>query len=125
MTNIDTLVDKLSFNPEKQARLHITAIKRHVSPIELEDFSDCDEKDGEYPLHEIKTNHPEYYSSGGMEAIDFIDAHRLNFNLGNIIKYVTRAGKKEGEDRLTALSKARWYLEHEIERLEKEDTEKI
>ncbi|MBQ3447270.1 MAG: DUF3310 domain-containing protein [Synergistaceae bacterium] len=60
--------------------------------------------------------HPDYYSSGGMEAIDFIDAHGMNFNLGNVIKYVTRAGRKEGEDKITALHKALWYLEHEIER---------
>ena len=63
--------------------------------------------------------HPDYYRSGGIEAIDFIDAHGLNFNLGNVVKYVTRAGHKEGEDTLTALSKARWYLDHEIERVQK------
>ena len=59
-------------------------------------------------------NHPEYYINGGIEAIDFIDAHRLNFNLGNVIKYITRAGRKDGEDSITALRKARWYLEREI-----------
>ena len=64
-------------------------------------------------------NHPEYYSFGGMEAIDFIDAHGLNFNRGNVIKYVTRAGRKNGEDELTALEKAQWYLDHEIERIKK------
>ncbi len=64
-------------------------------------------------------NHPSYYTSGGIEAIDFIDAHKLNFNLGNVIKYVTRAGHKDGEDILTALKKAEWYLCHEIERIEK------
>ena len=63
--------------------------------------------------------HPYYYSKGGIEAIDFIDAHGLNFNLGNVIKYVTRAGRKDGEDTLTALRKAQWYLEHEIEHLQK------
>ena len=63
--------------------------------------------------------HPDYYRFGGIEAIDFIDAHGLNFNLGNVVKYVTRAGHKEGEDTLTALSKARWYLDHEIERVQK------
>ena len=66
-----------------------------------------------------QVEHPDYYSSGGMEAIDFIDAHELNFNLGNVVKYIARAGKKEGSDTLTDLSKANWYLEHEIERIEK------
>lgn len=59
-------------------------------------------------------NHPEYYSNGGIEAIDFIEAHSLSFNLGNVIKYITRAGRKDGEDKLTALRKAQWYLEREI-----------
>ena len=63
-------------------------------------------------------NHPEYYINGGIEAIDFIDAHRLNFNLGNVIKYITRAGRKDGEDVLTALRKAQWYLEREIKHQE-------
>ena len=63
--------------------------------------------------------HPDYYSSGGIEAIDFIDAHRLNFNLGNVVKYITRAGCKDSEDELTDLRKALWYLSHEIERIQK------
>lgn len=63
-------------------------------------------------------NHPEYYINGGFEAIDFIEAHSLNFNLGNVIKYITRAGRKDGEDVLTALRKAQWYLEREIKHQE-------
>lgn len=59
-------------------------------------------------------NHPDYYNSGGIETADFIDAHALNFNRGNVIKYVVRAGKKHGEDTLTALRKAQWYLAREI-----------
>ena len=63
--------------------------------------------------------HPHYYNSDGFEAIDFIEAHCLNFSRGNIIKYVTRAGLKDGEDELTALLKARFYLNREISRLQK------
>ncbi len=59
-------------------------------------------------------NHPDYYNSGGIEVSDFIDAHNLNFNRGNIIKYVVRAGRKQGEDAVTALLKAQAYLEREI-----------
>ena len=62
-------------------------------------------------------NHPDYYS-GKIEVIDFIDAHSLNFNLGNVIKYISRAGRKDGEDTLTALRKAQWYLNREIQRVE-------
>lgn len=70
-------------------------------------------------MREEKINHPNYYKHNGIEVIDLIDAYNLNFNLGNVIKYVTRAGHKEGEDILTALEKAEWYLRHEIERIKK------
>ncbi len=62
-------------------------------------------------------NHPEYYAKNGFEAIDYIEAHNLNFNLANVVKYITRAGHKSGEDTVTALEKARWYINHEIERI--------
>ena len=62
---------------------------------------------------------PANYNAGEIEAIDFIEAHGLNFNLGNVIKYVTRAGRKDSEDELTALLKARFYLKREIKRLQK------
>ena len=68
----------------------------------------------------IQIEHPDYYSKGGIEVIEFIDAHELNFNLGNVVKYVARAGLKNGENKMTALLKARWYLEHEIQRITKE-----
>ena len=60
--------------------------------------------------------HPNYYASKRGEVIDFIEAYALNFNLGNVVKYVSRAGRKKGEDTLTALKKAQWYLEREISR---------
>ena len=62
--------------------------------------------------------HPNYYTNGGFEVIDFIEAHSLNFNLGNVSKYITRAGRKDGEDSLTALRKAQWYLNREIQNQE-------
>lgn len=64
---------------------------------------------------------PDYYKHNGIEVIDFIDAYCLNFSLGNVIKYVARAGHKNDEDTITALKKAKWYLDHEIKRIEKGD----
>jgi hypothetical protein len=49
-----------------------------------------------------------------VQPIDLIEAQRLNFNRGNVIKYVSRAGKKEGESELKDLEKAMYYLEREI-----------
>jgi Protein of unknwon function (DUF3310) len=63
-------------------------------------------------------NSPAHYTYGGIETIDFIEAKQLNYHCGNVVKYVSRAGKK-GE-RLEDLRKAQWYLNREIERLEKE-----
>lgn len=64
-------------------------------------------------------NHPKHY--GGeedtYEAIKVIEAWSLNFCLGNVIKYLSRAGKKGSK--LEDLKKAQWYLNREIEKLEK------
>ena len=57
-------------------------------------------------------NHPPHYTAGGIETITFIEAKDLNYRLGNVIKYVSRAEKKG--DPLADLKKARWYLDREI-----------
>jgi hypothetical protein len=59
-------------------------------------------------------NSPDHYKVGGIETIDFIEAKGLNYNLGNVIKYVTRADHKA--NRLEDLKKAQWYLAREIGR---------
>ena len=61
-------------------------------------------------------NHPAHYKVGGVETIDFIEAKGLNYNLGNVVKYITRAGHKS--DLAEDLKKARWYLNREISKLE-------
>lgn len=58
----------------------------------------------------------DYYCSGVIEAIDVIEAYKLNFCLGNVIKYVLRCGHKGSDsDALRDLEKAKAYLEREIE----------
>lgn len=61
---------------------------------------------------------PDYYKSNGVETIDVIEAFDLNFNLGNVIKYVLRAGKKQGEEKEKDLNKACFYLIRESKRNE-------
>jgi hypothetical protein len=58
-------------------------------------------------------NHPEHYKVGGIETIDFIEAKSLSYNLGNVVKYLTRADHKG--NKLQDLQKAQWYLNREIE----------
>jgi hypothetical protein len=58
-------------------------------------------------------NHPAHYKVGGIETIDFIEAKRLNYNLGNAVKYITRADHKGS--RKQDLEKAIWYLKRELD----------
>ena len=60
---------------------------------------------------ESKVNHPSHYNKG-IETIDYIESWNMDFSIGNVIKYVTRAGHKD--NKLEDLEKAKWYLEREI-----------
>lgn len=66
-------------------------------------------------VKEEMVNHPKHYVSGGLEVIDVIEAFHLGFNLGNVVKYVLRCGRKD--DPVQELEKAKWYLERQIEQL--------
>jgi len=57
-------------------------------------------------------NHPPHYKVGGIETIDFIEAKKLNYNLGNVVKYIARADHKN--NRQQDLEKAMWYLTREL-----------
>lgn len=64
-----------------------------------------------------RINHPEHYGGDTTyETIKVIEAWRLDFHLGNAVKYISRAGRKgsQTED----LRKALWYLQRKIDRLE-------
>lgn len=65
-------------------------------------------------------NHPAHYGGADnpYEAIKVIDAWGLGFCLGNTVKYIARAGRKDGAADIEDLKKARWYLDHEIARRE-------
>lgn len=57
-------------------------------------------------------DHPAHYNKGKIEVIDFIEDQGLSFHLGNVVKYIARAGAKG--DKLEGLKKARWYLDRYI-----------
>lgn len=63
-----------------------------------------------------KVNSPSHYNAGAIEVIDAIEDWQLGFHLGNVVKYVARAGHKGAK--VEDLKKARWYLNREIERYE-------
>ena len=65
-------------------------------------------------------NHPKHYNNhaSGIECIDVV--RHMNFNRGNAIKYIWRAGDKGNE--IEDLKKAAWYISDEIKRLENDKT---
>ena len=70
-----------------------------------------------------KVNHPKHYNKhpSGVECIDIV--RHMNFNLGNVIKYLWRAGLKDGNTNIQDLEKAKWYLEDEIKRVKGESND--
>ena len=61
-----------------------------------------------------QVENPSHYNSGKIEVIDFIEDQNLNFNLGNAVKYISRAGKKDPKKFKEDLEKAIWYLNREL-----------
>lgn len=81
----------------------------------IEFMSDADKFD--------EVNNPKHYTDGKIEVIDFIEDKNLGFCLGNVVKYIARAGKKHSaglsdrEKEIQDLEKAKWYLERRIHEL--------
>lgn len=59
-------------------------------------------------------NHPSHYTSGNIEVIDFIEDQKLDYHLGNAVKYISRAGKKDPAKIVEDLQKAVWYINRKI-----------
>lgn len=66
-------------------------------------------------------NHPSHYTSGKIEVIDFIEDQKLPYHLGNVVKYIARAGKKDPTKKVEDLKKAAWYLNRFINLIETEE----
>lgn len=63
-------------------------------------------------------NHPNHYGGkdNPFEPVKIINYYHLNFDLGNVIKYTLRAGKKDNNSKKQDLQKALWYLQNELEK---------
>lgn len=59
-------------------------------------------------------NHPTHYTTGKIEVIDYIEDQKLPYHLGNAVKYISRAGKKDKDKTVEDLKKAVWYIERYI-----------
>lgn len=66
-------------------------------------------------------NHPQHYGGedNPYEVIKVVEALEMDFHLGNVFKYIARAGKKETDKELQDLKKALWYLDRKIQLMEK------
>lgn len=63
-------------------------------------------------------NHPSHYTDGKIEVIEFIEDKKLGFCLGNAIKYIARAGKKNKDKEVEDLEKAIWYIKRCIKEIQ-------
>lgn len=67
-------------------------------------------------MPEDKVNHPNHYTAyNNLEIIDLTE--QMNFNRGNAVKYIARAGLKDPEKEVEDLQKALWYIQREISRV--------
>lgn len=71
----------------------------------------------EITVNKDAVNHPPHYTMGKFEVIDIIEDWKLNFNLGNSVKYIARSSHKG--NKITDLEKSMWYLQREIDNLKK------
>ena len=66
-------------------------------------------------------NHPSYYTDGNIEVIEYIEDKKLDYCLGNAVKYISRAGKKDPAKEIEDLQKADWYINRRIMELEQKE----
>ena len=115
--NINTLETIDDFTASFNNNYELT---EYMNNIQLHNYNiDYYYLDWTYSEKESNQSTPTHYQ-GETQPIDLINAQDLNFNLGNVVKYVCRAGKKQGESNLKDLEKAKDYINYEIKRLETE-----
>lgn len=102
----------------KDAQMHIKAVS-HPKEVRFERAKDniSEALKKHKPVDNV--NHPPHYTMGKIEVIDAIEDWKLNYHRGSVIKYTARAGRKDPAKEIEDLKKAQWYLNREIERLEK------
>lgn len=66
-----------------------------------------------------QVNHPKHYNDGKIEVIDYIEDQNFGFCLGNAVKYISRAGKKDKAKEIEDLRKAIWYINRRISQIKR------
>ena len=121
-----TKVTEDGFSAKTTKHLLLSALDVEFDCLDYNDFElETEEKAKGEPKPQVVStmpkddavSHPSHYTDGKIEVIDFIEDKGLNFNRGNAVKYLCRAGKKDPAKEVEDLEKAMWYINHEIERL--------
>lgn len=105
-------------------KLHMTWVNNFCPSCIIIDFATEAEldraleiiKEDNTPLFD-SVNRPAHYTDGKIEVIDYIEDKKLGFCLGNAIKYISRAGKKDPEKEVEDLNKAIWYINRRIKEI--------
>ena len=121
------LIETISKNMEEvfkaieKEKAEKMATKKKTSNEE-EEYIIPEEKIKEMMKQKENVNHPSWYGSKDdpYETIKVIQAWGLNFPLGNAIKYISRAGKKDPTKTVEDLRKALFYIQYEIDRIERD-----
>ena len=66
-------------------------------------------------------NHPSHYTDGNIELIEYIEDKKLDYCLGNAVKYISKAGKKDQAKEIEDLQKADWYNIRRIRELDQKE----
>jgi len=107
-------VYQATYLAKKQAKSNLSSVpSKRGRPSRVKTFFATSNKS----IKADNVNHPPHYKAGGIETIDFIEAKSLNYNLGNVIKYITRSDLKG--NKLEDLQKAQWYLNREVQTMRK------
>lgn len=93
-------------NPE----LNIKKAKEYIQNYYIDIVTTVTTREG-IPF-DTQVNSPKHYNVGKIEVIEAIEEWKLNFNLGNAIKYIARCEHKENKKQ--DLEKAKWYIEREL-----------
>ena len=121
-----TKITEDGFSAKTTKHLLLSALDVEFDCLDYNDFElETEEKAKGEPKPQVVStmpkdaavSHPSHYTDGKIEVIDFIEDKGLNFNRGNAVKYLCRAGKKDPVKEIEDLEKAMWYINHEIERL--------
>lgn len=104
-------------------KLNVGGWERDAEDMKCLDIDKADTADLDRALELIGYNndtieHPAHYNDGKIEVIDYIEDKKLGFCLGNAIKYISRAGKKDPTKEVEDLKKAAWYINRRIKELE-------